>query len=209
MKLSQYILKQINNLIPDGYPVADLIEKYIQQSLLDAIECIRTVKSWRTSSLDEMNSAQYATLLYYLYRNVWVNEGDADVSVRLYNLNKYINNIDIFYEIGLPKHFFLSHTPGIVLAKATYGDYFVIHQGCTVGRSAKGRPVLERGVVMYPNSMIIGNSLVRENTVIAPGVRLVNQDSPGNCYVFEGENGRPRFKELDKFYASRYFDCGY
>jgi serine O-acetyltransferase len=106
----------------------------------------------------------------------------------------------------MPEYFAIGHTVGMVFAKACYGNFLVMHQGCTVGRNGNDRPTLEEGVILYPNSSVIGRCLVRANTVIAPGVQLVNQDTPGNCYVFMGEKGRPVFKEIDEFFAGRYFD---
>jgi len=58
--------------------------------------------------------------------------------------------------------------------------------------------------VMFPGSMVIGNCHIRRNTVIAPGVCLVDTDTPGDCYVLPGP-GRPVIKPHKKEFWRRYF----
>jgi serine O-acetyltransferase len=99
----------------------------------------------------------------------------------------------------------LSHTNGLVLAKASYADYCVFHQCCTVGRDGDKRPRLGKGTVLYPGAAVIGDCTIGENTVISPGVVLVNASTPGNCILVESKGGRPRFKEAKEYYADRYF----
>ena len=63
----------------------------------------------------------------------------------------------------------------------------MLHQGCTIGRKVGGeRPVLDERVVLFPNSMVIGRCHVRAGSVLAPGVCLVDTDTPGDCYVLPG-----------------------
>ena len=76
--------------------------------------------------------------------------------------------------------------------------------GCTVGRNQGARPTLESGVILYPHASVIGACHVRENTVVSPGVQLINTDTPGNCLVFPGDRGKPVFKEIAEYYADRY-----
>lgn len=168
--------------------------------------CIDSISTWSINGFDRFISWQYATYLYFLSREIFVNTGNKELSTRLFLLNKALNGLELYYEIELPNYFFLSHTPGLVLGKAQYSNYCIFHQGCTVGRNKEDKPILDEGVVMYPNSSIIGKCHVHSNTVLAPGVQLVNQDSPGNCYVFIGEKGKPIFKELNEKFAERYFD---
>jgi serine O-acetyltransferase len=57
---------------------------------------------------------------------------------------------------------------------------------------------------MYPHASIIGRCRVGANTVLAPGVQLVNMDAPGDCIVFTGETGRPVFKPTTERHADRF-----
>lgn len=196
---------QLKNFFPTG---TDLV---IEDAIFEAayqrtVNCVNSIKGWSDAGFDKLISWQYATYLYFLSREVFLQLEDSELSTRLFLLNKALNAFELYFQIELPNYFFLSHTPGLVFGQATYGNYCVFHQGCTVGRNGHDRPTLEEGVVLYPNASVIGRCLVRSNTVIAPGVQLVNLDTPGNCYVFMGERGKPIFKEIDEFFADRYFD---
>lgn len=170
------------------------------------VNCIGAIKDWSLNGFDPLISWQYATYLYFLSRQVFLTDQNVDLATRIFLVNKALNSVELFYQIEMPKYFFLSHTVGLVFSRASYGDYSVFHQGCTVGRSGIESPTLEKGVILYPGSSVIGRCHVRENTVITPGVNLINQDTPGNCYVFLGVKGRPTFKEIDEYFADRYFN---
>src|SRR3990167_5876802 len=82
--------------------------------------------------------------------------GDTAAGTRLFLMNKALNGIDLFYEIAMPEVFYIGHSVGIVLAKATYGNYLVLYQNSTVGRHLSRVPVLGEGVILYPNTAVIG-----------------------------------------------------
>lgn len=196
---------QLGNFFPVG--IATVIdEKIAEVAFQKTVVCIDSIKQWRKAGFDWWISWQYSTYLYFLCREVWLQSENRELATRIFLLNKALNAVELYYQVALPNYFFLSHTPGLVFSQATYGNYCIFHQGCTVGRNGDDRPTLESGVILYPNSSIIGRCHVRENTVITPGVQLVNQDTPGNCYVFMGERGKPIFKEIDEYFADRYFD---
>lgn len=198
---------QLGNFFPVG--IATVIdEKIAEVAFQRTVACVDSIKQWRKAGFDRWISWQYSTYLYFLCREVWLRSDNRELATRIFLLNKALNAVELYYQVELPNYFFLSHTPGLVFSQATYGNYCIFHQGCTVGRNGDDRPTLESAVILYPNSSIIGRCNVRENTVITPGVQLVNQDTPGNCYVFMGEKGRPVFKEIDEYFADRYFDRG-
>lgn len=195
---------QIGNFFPTGK--TEKINVKIAEIAFERTQsCISSIKIWNVAGFNYLVSWQYATYLYFLSREVALKSNDIEQATKLFLLNKALNAVELYFQVELPEHFFLSHTAGLVFGKAGYGNRCVFHQGCTVGRNGENRPILEAGVILYPNSSVIGKCLVRSNSVIAPGVQLVNQDTPGNCYVFTGENGRPVFKELKELYAERYF----
>jgi serine O-acetyltransferase len=203
--LLKYVSRQVDNLFP-SFNDKVVFSKY---SVLHAVRrtnhCISKIRAFERNHFDHMNSGHYATFLYYLSHYIWNAEGDKLAATKIFLLNKAINGIDLFYEIEMPSVFLIGHTVGMVFAKANYGSHCIFHQGCTIGRSKEHRPKLEPGVILYPNSSIIGQSHVRENTVLSPGVNLINTDTPGNCLVFSGKSGRPIFKEISEIYSSRYF----
>ena len=89
----------------------------------------------------------------------------------------------------MPPVFFIGHSVGIVFAKATYGNYLVAYQNSTVGKNHGVAPVLGEGVVMYPNTAIIGRCEVGDGTVLSQGVSLINTSTPGHCTVYAGQAG--------------------
>ena len=202
--IQKYVFQQLENMYPSfgeaGEPDIHAIEIAIRRTNY----CVSRIRAFGGRHFDCLNSGHYATFLYYLSHALWKNFGNAKDATRVFLLNKALNGIDLFHEVEMPDVFLIGHTVGMVFAKASYGDLCIFHQGCTVGRSKEHRPVLEAGVILYPHSAIIGACHVRENTVLSPGVQLINSDTPGNCIVFPGENGRPVFKEAAEYYADRY-----
>ncbi len=198
-RLIEYLSTQLANFFPDGRPVRQLIECHLDQALLRLQTCINAVRVWQMDVFDYTHSSQYAIFLYYLANTIWRNEGDEQkICTKLFYLNKALNGIDCFYEIEMPEVFFIGHSVGIVLAKATYGNYLILYQNSTVGKNHGIAPVLGDGVVMYPNTAIIGRSNVESCSVISQGVGVVNKDVPGECLVFQKEGGELVFKKLKR-----------
>lgn len=205
--LLRYVTKQLENLFPIVDPEPIQIET-LNLAIERTNRCITKIKATQESTFDPMNSGHYATFLYFLSRELWLSEHNVAEATRVFLLNKALNGIDLFYEINMPDIFLIGHTVGMVFAKATYSDYCVFHQGCTVGRNGTDRPRIQTGVVLYPNASVIGDCLVRENSIITPGVNLIDHDTPGNCYVFMGQKGKPVFKEINEYFIDRYFYRG-
>ena len=197
--LSKIIASQLENFIPDGIPIKSTL---INQSMPKALErlrrCINSVRLWNVNKFDHLHSSQYCTFLYFLANTIWKESGDTELPTKLFLLNKALNGIDLFYEIEMPERFFIGHSVGIVLAKANYSDYFAIYQNSTVGKNHGIAPTLETGVIMYPNTAIIGRCLIRSNSIISQGVGVINSDTIGNCYVFPVSEGGLKFKVLNR-----------
>lgn len=195
-QLAQVVVRQLENFVPDGLEIDRLlITRYMQQSLERLRVCINSVRCWKENEFDHLHSSQYCIFLYYLANTIWKEDGDTELPTKLFILNKALNAIDMFYEIDMPERFFIGHSAGIVLAKASYSDYLVLYQNSTVGKNHGMAPVIESGVIMYPNTAIIGKSLVRSGSVISQGVSVINQETPGDCLVFSGVGNSLEFKK--------------
>lgn len=198
-QLAAFISRQLDHFIPDGLPSGlPLIQQHLPQALHRLHTCINAVRWWKENEFDHLHSSQYCIFLYYLANTIWKETGNTELPTKLFILNKALNAIDLFYEIDMPERFFIGHSAGIVLAKASYADYLVLYQNSTVGKNHGVAPVIESGVILYPNTAIIGRCHVRAGTVIAQGVGVVNQDTPGNCLVFRGADQPLQFKSTDK-----------
>ncbi len=199
--LSNYVAHQLQHFFPDGQEDAkQILDSCLDEALHRLETCINEVRMWRPGEFDYLHSTQYSIFLYFLSNTLWRKEGTNRLSVKLFFLNKALNGIDCFYEIEMPDIFFIGHTVGIVLAKATYGNYLVLYQNSTVGKNHGVAPVIGNGVIMYPNSAIIGDSGVRDGSVISQGVSVINRNTPGDCLVFQGNGGNLVFRQKEDSY---------
>lgn len=209
-QLSAYTCHQVQQLFPGLAPaqLQDVIDSHLVSALARTQHCIDHVKMWQPGKFNHLNSSQYCQYLYFLANTIWRAQQDElaiGVVTRLFLLNKALNGIDLFYEIALPEVFFIGHSVGIVLAKATYGNFLVLYQNATVGKNRGVAPVLEDGVILYPNSAIIGRCRIGKNTAISQGTGVINRDTPGDCIVFPGNAGALTFQAqkrplLDDFF---------
>ena len=205
--LVDYTCAQVANLCPDGRNerLKQVLAAHVDEALARAGHCIDQVRMWTPGQFSHLHSSQYCIYLYYLANSIWKGAGDRDACTRLFLLNKTLNGIDLFYEIEMPKVFFIGHSVGIVLAKATYGERLVLYQNSTVGKNHGVAPVLGEGVVMYPNTAIIGRCTLGDRTVISQGTGIVNRDTPGDCVVFPGQGGDLIFKPYGRDIVADFF----
>lgn len=211
-QLSAYTCQQVNTLFPGLKPaqLQRVIDAHLAPARARVQDCIDRVKMWPQGQFDYLNSSQYCQYLYFLANTIWRERQDPQaiaVATRLFLLNKALNGIDLFYEIAMPDVFFIGHSVGIVLAKASYSNYLVLYQNATVGKNHGVAPVLGEGVILYPNSAIIGRCQIGDNTVVSQGTSVINRDTPGNCIAFPGNAGelhftRPKRPLIDDFFRS-------
>lgn len=205
-ELAGYLQRQLEQFFPDGVPVRELIDRRLDDALLRLQHCINGVRIWQSNTFDYLHSTQYSIFLYYLANTIWHCDGnETGVCTKLFLLNKALNGIDCFYEIEMPKVFFIGHTAGVVLAKATYGEHLVLYQNSTVGKNHGISPVLEEGVIMYPNTAIIGRCHVASGSIIGQGVSVINKNTMENSLVFQSESGGLTFKPISRNILADYF----
>ena len=205
-QLLEYLVRQLQHFFPDQQDnIESVLAKDIDAALARLNVCINAVKMWKQDEFYYLHSSQYATFLYFLANSIWHNQQDERVCTKLFFLNKALNGIDCFYEIEMPDIFLIGHSVGIVLAKAEYANYLVLYQNSTVGKNHGIAPVLEEGVIMYPNTAIIGSARVRKHSVIAQGVSVINHDTQGNSMVFQGAAGELVHKPMKHDLLADYF----
>jgi serine O-acetyltransferase len=199
--LQAYVEQQIAHVVP-GFSNAITLPLAAVEEAVERVERNVRAQHGGERGFDPLVSGQYATFLYYLAHAL---RTDQERATHVFLLNKALNGIDLFYDVVMPDYFLIGHTVGMVFAKADYSDYCVFHQGCTVGRILADRPVLGEGVVIYPSGAIIGRCRIGPNTVVSAGVQVINTDTPGDCIVFQGENGRPVIKPIRERFYARYY----
>jgi serine O-acetyltransferase len=204
-ELLHYVTTQLERFFPDGQTgTKQILDGCLDEALNRLAKCINAVRMWHPGEFDYLHSSQYAIFLYLLANTLWREKGNQRVCTKLFFLNKSLNGIDCFYEIEMPEIFFIGHSVGIVLAKATYGNHLVLYQNSTVGKNHGIAPVIDEGVIMYPNTAIIGTSHVRSGSVLSQGVSIINRETPGDCLVYQGSGGdlvfRPRRDSIDEYF---------
>jgi len=204
--VSNYLHSQLKSIFPGDDRLVEEVLPHVNAAIIETESIVDRLVDWKGRGFNKLISWQYATFLYKLGHKCVGNGVNEAATERLFLLNKALHGLELHPNIELPTCFFLSHTNSAVFAKASYSDYCVFHQGITVGRKGDKRPVMEEYVVMYPASMIIGNCHVRKNSVLAPGVRLIDNNTPGDCYVFEDGKGGVRFRDVYEIHAARFFD---
>jgi serine O-acetyltransferase len=204
--LVAYLTAQCAHIVPDGRE--DVFRKAVDAHIDEALErmhvCINACAPWRPDQFNVLQSSQHCIFLYYLSNTIYRRSGDTAAATRLFLMNKALNGIDLFYEIQMPPVFYIGHSVGIVLAKATYGNYLVLYQNSTVGRHKDQIPVIGDRVVLYPNTAVIGRTVIGNDAVLSQGVSAVNKRVPEGVIAFRGAGSdlafQPRPDDLLKEY---------
>ena len=214
-QLAKYIASQLNHFFPDHNTVKEeKMLRYIDSAEDRVFKCFWGIKKkyfceGEVVQFNHLISDQYCMYLYMLANVVHEQHGDTDVATKLYYLNKSLHSVDIFYTTQMPDIFLFVHPLGTIMGRATFGDYFVAYQGCTIGCLNEGIfPTLGEKVMMYANSSILGKSTIGNNVCIAAGVSVINTDVPNDVIVF-GQYGAYKFAPNHKDYWKRppyYYD---
>lgn len=156
-----------------------------RQHLLLAMDRLKylvsKVKIWN-GSINLQNSSQYCKLLYFISHEY--GKSDIHTADSLYRLNKMMHGIDLYHQIEMPATFFFGHTTGIVFVNTKYGNNLVVYQNSTIGRIGNNRPIIGDNVIIYPNSLVLGKTVISSNCVISPSTTLKNFTSRTNCLIF-------------------------
>jgi serine O-acetyltransferase len=206
--LLAYVTAQCAHIVPDGREAEfrKAADAHLDEALARLHRCINACAPWRPDQFNVLQSSQHTIFLYYLSNTIWRRSGDAAAATRLFLMNKAFNGIDLFYEIAMPEVFYIGHSAGIVLAKATYGNFLVLYQNSTVGRHKDQIPVIGDRVILYPGTSIAGRAVVEDDCVISQGVRVINKHVPKGSLVFAGEKpGALSFRPRPDDLLSEYF----
>ncbi len=146
------------------------------------------------------HSGQYAIFLYFVSNSVF-NDTLAPNSLadRVYYLNKVMNGFDLFYEVKMPKAFFLDHPVGSVLGRADYGENFSFSQGCTVGNNRGAYPMIGQNVRMMSGSKIVGKCEIENHVIISANTYVKDADIP-SCSIVFGNSPNLVIKPKDRSY---------
>ena len=208
--LENYLLRLIAIHIPDEYEPKYKIRSYISKALDKVEYCFSRIKRkyyvYNGSVLfDHLNSDHMTSFLYFLSNIIWVETGDNEFPTRLFYLNKVMHGLDLFYSVKMPDIFLFVHPVGTVLGNASYGDYLVVYQNCTVGTSDTTYPKFGTGTILYSKSSVIGDCNISDNVVFATNSSILNVNVPKNTLVI-GQYPNQYFKDNTKTVEQRCFN---
>jgi serine O-acetyltransferase len=205
--LTAYLGRQLEATFPDG--TAHELEPVVASAIERLAICFEPVqlpmyRRGGASYFDHLHSDQYATFVY-LASNVAHGRGDLALAAKLYGLNKALNGFMCMYDTILPAHFLIVHTVGMLLGKATYGDFFVAIHGAAIGTDRGRRPRLGTGVVMYGGASIVGDSVIGANVSVASHA-LIRNESVADHSVVAGSSPHLTIKPSKRRLIDEFFE---
>lgn len=188
-QMAGYTARQLNHFLPDPNPVeAEALKEGVEwtfERLHHLHQAVANRYYFRDGIpyFDHLHGDQYATYIYFLSRFCATQSGARDLAAKLYLLNKALFAVDIFFEVELPEIFLLCHPVGTVLGRASYEDYLVVSQNCTVGNIAGVYPKLGKGVVLCCGASVLGECELGEAVCVGAGSLLLDLQVPANHTV--------------------------
>ncbi len=211
--LSDYIGHQLNYFFPDLNTVgsAEILES-VHTALEKMDHCLSKAALSRYLKDSEpyfnhLFSDSYMLFLCYLANTVWKKTNDPALSSKVYYLNKALHTFDCMYDNKLPEIFLIIHGFGTMMGKASYQDYFVLYQGCTIGATHGVYPTLGKGVSITANSSVIGNAVIGDFSTISTRTTIFQKNIPEQSTAFINfDTGQLQVKPSRECYAQQFFN---
>lgn len=211
-QLINYTSKQLNYFYPDSELVN--LDDYHDCVLLalDRLEFCYTkvaLKHYFNGQhviFNHLHTDQYIMYLWFLSNNIWKKCQHKSICNKLYYLNKSLHGVDCMYDTMLPDIFLIFHGVGTMLGKASYSDFFVALQGCTVGVNRGEYPVMDKGVALAAHSSLIGNCHVGKLVTISSYTSVFDMNIDEKQVVFKNNEGKLICKPTMNSYAQSFFN---
>lgn len=209
---SKYISNQVNNLFPDEHLIVPGQLLHCVEIAFERLEyCFSKVSNGRYHNGEEamynhLYSDHNTVFYWFLSNTVWQKTGNDALASKLYYLNKVMHGFDCLFDTALPDIFLVFHGVGTMLGKATYNDYFVVLQGCTVGSNNGKYPVLGKGVSLTANSSVIGACTIGDLSTVSTGTLIFDRDIGNNQTAFMNkQTGLMEVKTSKESYSKQFF----
>ncbi len=211
-ELVTYISKQLEAFYPDNKPVANGIKQSLNTAIQRLEYCFKHVVYKRycnegNTHYNHLYSDHNILLLWYLANSVWKESGNENLASKLYYLNKSLHGFDCMYDTQMPDIFLVFHGVGTMLGKASYSNFFVALQGCTVGSHRGNYPVFGSGVALTANSSVIGNCNIGDRVSIGAKALVFEKDiEKDNAVFINSSTGATDVKSSGTAYAQQFFN---
>lgn len=189
-ELAQYLSRQLNNMFPDARGIAPSEIESVLPDVLERVEhCFAQIRNkyfidGPDAVFNHLHGDQYAMFLYLVSRAAYARNGDASLASKVFLLNKALHGIDVFYEVELPGVFLFVHPLGTVLGRATYSDYLLVYQRCSVGSNHDRYPKLGEYFTLRPGSAVLGACDVGRNCTLAAQSLLIDDNLAADTVYF-------------------------
>jgi serine O-acetyltransferase len=204
----ELLSKQLNNFFNIEIDEIKILKKNFIKGLSRSKFCFSKSKNkyykFKNRTLfNPFHSGQYSIFLYFLSNslfNHYKNLRDHKIKIladKVYYLNKMLNGLDLFYEVKMPKVFFLDHPVGTVIGRAKIKNNFSFSARCCVGNNGGIYPRIGVNVLMCNGSSIIGNCKVGNNIIFAANSSIVDINIPNNSIVY-GQYPNNVIKKIQK-----------
>lgn len=212
--MTNYLGRQLEFFFPDNVRIQESeLKKAIEVSLKELQTSFSYLDDkYYRGSFDQvfnyLHGDHYSMFLYLVSKNAYRIVGNENFSSKTFLLNKSLHGIDVFYKVTMPEVFFFVHPLGTILGNATYGNFFSVYQGCTVGAKINNYvyPVFGERTVLYSNASVIGDCKCGDNVVFGAGSRVIDTKVDSYKMVL---NTYPdnRFIDIDKSQFKNIFVC--
>ena len=104
----------------------------------------------------------------------------------------------------MPNIFLLSHPVGTVIGNASFSDFLLVSQNCTIGAETTVYPTFDQGAALNANVSVIGDCRIGRSVVFGAGASIIDRCVPANTLVL-GQIPNNRAIPRDLAVSDRYF----
>ncbi len=209
--LFEYTINQLNQLFFDGNKIVkNDFNRYIKDTMDRLFLCFKEIKKPyyyinNMTTFNHLHSDHYAMFLYILSNTIWKIDKNEILASKVFLLNKTLHGIDAFYAISLPEIFLFVHPLGTVLGSASYSNYLVVYQNCSVGATEELiYPTFEGETILFSKSTVIGNCNIGANTILGANSFIINTNIKKDSIVI-GNYPNNKFLNNNKNVIDRMF----
>lgn len=186
--LAGYTSALIRNYFPDDFQPPKKLNSLVRQAIERIEYCFDKIhlKYYRDQDgtrFDHMNADHMASYLWFLGNSVWKETGDEQLPTRLSYLNKIMHGLDLFHFVELPSIFLLLHPVGTVIGRASFDDYLLISQNCTIGDAGSAFPTFGRGALLNSGCSVLGDCKVGDEVIFGANSFILDTNIPDKSVV--------------------------
>jgi serine O-acetyltransferase len=200
--LAELVAKQLRNLLVFEDGERDDLAKGIDAALKRCEFCFAAsalgpYHKGGAPWFSPFHTSQNTVFLYYLSRAL--DQAGSSLGERVYYLNKILHGVDLFCQVSLPDIFLVDHAVGTVMGRATYSNYLIFLQNCTVGNNRGRYPSLGEYNALFAGATVLGGTRSGKYCFFSAGSVVVDEEIP-DCSVVFGRSPHLAIKRKPESY---------